>query len=172
MAEGKTRLVYLALGSNLGDRLVNLKTAIDRLHPAVKVMDCSSVYETPPWGYLDQPAFLNMVLRGETRLSPQNLLHHIKDLEVKLGRTPAIRYGPRLIDIDILFLDDLVMNEAGLVIPHPQLHQRGFVLVPLNEIAPDMVHPVLHQPVNGLLKHVDFAGIEQFATPLCESGIP
>lgn len=162
--------VWLALGSNLGDRLLNLKTAVAKLAPGVDVIECSSVYETPPWGLEAQPAFLNMVLRGETCLEPLDLLHSIKELELKLGRKPAVRYGPRLIDIDVLFFDELVMDAGNLVVPHPHLHERGFVLVPLNEISPGKVHPGLHQPVRQLLDKVDVAGIKLFAPPFCENG--
>src|SRR5512143_1333084 len=98
--------VYLALGSNLGDRLANLRAAVDALAPDVRVLAESSVYETPPWGYTDQPSFLNMVIRAQTELEPRPLLRHLKELERRLGRERGFRYGPRVIDLDILFYDD------------------------------------------------------------------
>jgi 2-amino-4-hydroxy-6-hydroxymethyldihydropteridine diphosphokinase len=151
--------VYLALGSNLGDRSANLRTALAALHPKVKVQGLSPIYETPPWGVTDQPAFLNMVLRGETRLTPKKLLSYVKSLETSLGRLPTIRYGPRLIDIDILFYDDLVLDTPELILPHPRLHERAFVLVPLADLAPALVHPRLGKPVRELLRVVDTKGI-------------
>lgn len=153
-------IVYLALGTNLGDRLANLRTAVDALPPGAAVLKKSRVYETPPWGYEDQPAFLNMVLQGETQLAPEALLKHVKDLEAKLGREASFRWGPRLIDIDILFYDDLVLDTPTLTIPHPRLQERAFVLVPLAEIAPDLMHPRLKKTVRQLTSSVDRTGIE------------
>ncbi len=154
-------IVYLGLGSNLGSRCANLRAGVMALLPAVTVLTQSSMYETPPWGVTDQPPFLNMVLRGETGLPPHDLLHILKQIERQLGRVPSMRYGPRLIDIDILFYDDLVLASPELTIPHPLLHERAFVLVPLAEIAPDLVHPILNQPVRALLEQVDCSGIRR-----------
>ena len=154
--------VYLALGSNLGDRLSNLKQAIASLPPQVEVKAKSRVYETPPWGYTDQPAFLNQVLRGITYLEPEPLLKHLKRLEVALGRVPSFQNGPRLIDMDILFYDDLSLNTSVLAIPHPQLHERGFVLMPLNDIAPALRHPVNGKTVSEMLASSDTSGIREF----------
>ena len=100
-------IVYLALGTNLGDRPANLRTAIEALPPEINVIAESKVYETPPWGYEDQPAFLNMAVKCETALEPESLLKRLKQLEVQLGREQSFRWGPRLIDIDILFYDDV-----------------------------------------------------------------
>jgi 2-amino-4-hydroxy-6-hydroxymethyldihydropteridine diphosphokinase len=120
------------------------------------------VYETPPWGFADQPAFLNQVVKAETYMEPEPLLKHLKRLEVALGRTPSFENGPRLIDIDILFFDEVVIDTLTLVIPHPRLHERGFVLVPLAELAADLVHPVLNKTVRELLAKVDRKGIKVF----------
>jgi len=155
--------VFLALGTNLGDRLENLHRAIEALAPTVKILARSPIYETPPWGVTDQPAFLNMALRGETLLPPTALLHFLKSLERQLGRIPSVRYGPRLIDLDILFYDDLVLDSDELTIPHPRLHERAFVLVPLADLAPDFVHPVLRKSVSTLLQQVDAGGIRLYA---------
>jgi 2-amino-4-hydroxy-6-hydroxymethyldihydropteridine diphosphokinase len=154
-------IVYLALGSNLGDRLANLRAAVAALAPEVRVLAESSVYETPPWGYTDQPAFLNMALQAETDLEPLALLRHLKSLETRLGREAGFRYGPRVIDLDILFYDDRIVNEEGLTIPHPRLHERAFVLVPLVEIAPELVHPVRGKTLTEMLGEVDVKGIEK-----------
>ncbi len=135
--------VYLALGTNLGERHANLRAAIEALSPDVKVIAESKVYETPPWGYENQPAFLNMAVKCETNLEPESLLKRLKQFEVQLGREQSFHWGPRLIDIDVLFYDDLILKSESLIIPHPRLHERAFVLVPLADIAPDFVHPVL-----------------------------
>jgi 2-amino-4-hydroxy-6-hydroxymethyldihydropteridine diphosphokinase len=120
------------------------------------------VYETPPWGYADQPSFLNMAVMVKTYLEPENLLSHIKRLETALGREPGFQNGPRVIDIDILFYDDVILDSPPLVIPHPRLHHRGFVLVPLNDIAPDLVHPVLGKSIGDLLLDVDRLNISEY----------
>jgi 2-amino-4-hydroxy-6-hydroxymethyldihydropteridine diphosphokinase len=154
--------VYIALGTNLGDRLVNLRAAIKAMSPELHVLAESHVYETPPWGYEDQPAFLNMVIKAKTTLEPEPLLTYLKQLEVELGREQNFRWGPRLIDLDILFYDDLTLDSPPLVIPHPRLHERAFVLVPLADIAPDLIHSVLARPVRELLAQVNTKGIERF----------
>jgi 2-amino-4-hydroxy-6-hydroxymethyldihydropteridine diphosphokinase len=155
-------IVYLALGSNMGNRLSNLKAALGNLTPQMGVKIKSSVYQTPPWGFTEQAEFLNQVVMAETYLQPQALLGHLKRLEKALGRVPNFQNGPRLIDIDILFFDDLVLNTPPLVIPHPRLHERAFVLVPLSEIAPDLIHPVLGKPIHKLLDEVDRSDIKLF----------
>jgi 2-amino-4-hydroxy-6-hydroxymethyldihydropteridine diphosphokinase len=154
--------VYIALGTNLGNRLANLRAAIQAMPPEIQVLAESHVYETPPWGYEEQPAFLNMVIKAETKLEPEPLLKRLKQLEVELGREQNFRWGPRLIDLDILFYDDLVLDSPPLVIPHPRLHERAFVLVPLADIAPNYIHPVLDRPVRELLAQVNAEGIDRF----------
>ena len=152
--------VFLALGSNLGDRLANLRAAVDGLEPEVSVLRQSKIYETPPWGFEDQRTFLNMVLQAETNLAPGKLLRFLKEIEVRLGREQSFRWGPRLIDIDILFYDDLVLDTSSMVIPHPRIPERAFVLVPLADIAPDLIHPVEKKSIRELLDAVDHSGIK------------
>lgn len=155
----KTHTVFIALGSNLGDRLKNMQAAISQMPPALHLVAQSPIYETSPWGYADQPEFLNQVVRAETDLSPQELLAYIKSIETALGRTPTFLYGPRQIDLDILFYDDLVLQTPVLTIPHPHLTSRAFVLCPLADIAPDFRHPTQGQTVKQLLEAVDRQGI-------------
>lgn len=155
-------VVYLALGTNVGNRLANLKTAIAALPPQMVLKAKSQVYETPPWGHADQEKFLNQALKVTTYLEPELLLKHLKRLEVALGREATFQNGPRLIDIDILFYDDLILESAVVTIPHPRLHERGFVLMPMMDIAPDLVHPVKKQSIRQLLTFCDVSGIVPF----------
>ena len=157
-------IVYLALGSNLDNRLANLKQAVAALSPQMEVKAKSHVYETPPWGYEDQPKFLNQVIKAKTYLDPEPLVKHIKRLEITLGRKPSFQNGPRLIDIDILFYDDLILDTPSLVLPHPRLHERGFVLLPLMDIDPDLVHPVNKKSVREMVALSDVSGIAKFGS--------
>ena len=157
-----TNRVFLALGANLGNRLSNLRQAVRALPPAVQPIRISPVYETLPWGFEEQPSFLNAVLEAETRLKPGALLAYLKEIEVRLGRQPGFRNGPRAIDLDVLFYDMKVVNLPGLEIPHPRLHERAFVLVPLADLAPDFVHPVSLRTVLELLLEVDQSGVTAF----------
>lgn len=157
--------VFIALGSNLGDRHANLQAAIQALPPAVRVLRRSPIYETKPWGYLDQPDFLNLVVQAETRLSPQKLIAYLKGLETTLGREDTFHYGPRLIDLDIIFYDDLVLEHENLSLPHPRLAERAFVLVPLADLAPEKIHPVTKKTVSELLSEIDAHGVRAFVNP-------
>ena len=155
-------LVYLSTGSNLGNREQNLASALAALTDIISVTAVSSIYETEPWGYADQPAYLNQVIAGVTGLSPLDFFQFLKKIENGLGRQPSFRYGPRLIDIDILTIGSLVLDTPELVIPHPRMQERAFVLVPLAETAPGWVHPVLHLGAKSLLEKVDTSGVKLY----------
>ena len=155
-------IIYLALGTNLGERSDNLRAALNAFAPQICVLEESRVYETEPWGYADQPAFLNMVVRAETDLSPRDLLGRLKELEASLGRIPGFRNGPRLIDLDILFYDNLSLEIPGLVIPHPRLHERAFVLIPLADVAPGLLLPVLGRSAAQIVENLDVQGVNLF----------
>jgi 2-amino-4-hydroxy-6-hydroxymethyldihydropteridine diphosphokinase len=153
--------IYLALGTNLGDREVNLRQAIRLLAPEVTVVRESSVYVTPPWGYTDQPEFLNQVLEADSLLHPLPLLHKLKSIEGQMGREKTFRNGPRLIDLDILFYGQEIVEGELLQVPHPRLQDRAFVLAPLAEIAPGFVHPVLNETIQDLLAKVNPEGVRR-----------
>lgn len=135
---------FLGLGTNMGDRKKNLAQALTILNdrPDLTVLRTSSIYETEPWGLANQPKFLNMVAEFATSISPDELLERVKKVEQDMGRKAGPRFGPRIIDIDILLLEDQVVDEPNLNVPHVSLHERAFILVPLSELAPELVHPV------------------------------
>ena len=143
--------IFLALGSNLGDRAANLEAAIAALAPDVEVLERSPVYESDPKYVTDQPPFLNMALRGRTGLDAAALLRRLKDIEAALGRKPTARYGPRVIDLDIVFYGDEIVETPDLVVPHPAMSERAFVLRPLADLAPDKRHPATGRTVRDML---------------------
>lgn len=155
--------MWLGLGTNIGDRGLNLARALAGLRELVQLTDVSSVYETEPVGYLDQPVFWNLVVRGRTLLAPLPLLRAVKSLEVRLGRTPGLRMGPRLIDIDVLIYDDVTLDSAELALPHRGLRERAFVLLPLLEIDPAARDPVTGAALADTAAHLDAAGVHVVA---------
>jgi dihydroneopterin aldolase / 2-amino-4-hydroxy-6-hydroxymethyldihydropteridine diphosphokinase len=146
-------MVYIGIGSNLGDKESNCREAIYRLQAAgCRVMKVSSVHITEPWGLRDQPLFANMAIMAETSRPPEDLMSLLKTIESDMGREGSVKWGPRLIDLDILLYGDLIVSEASVSIPHPMLHEREFALAPLAEIAPDTMHPVLKKSIKKLLE--------------------
>jgi 2-amino-4-hydroxy-6-hydroxymethyldihydropteridine diphosphokinase len=155
--------VYLGLGSNLGDREDALRRALSLLGLVMTVQAVSSLYETEPVGYTAQDTFLNAVVRGETSLAASDLLVKAKEIEQQVGRTPTVRWGPRVVDIDLLSYNDTVSDDSALTLPHPRLAERAFVLVPLSEIDPDWRHPLLAQTARALLARLEpIAGIRLY----------
>ena len=155
---------YLGLGSNLGDRKQNLAKALELLSPETTVEKLSSIYETEPVGYQPQPLFLNAVCRISTELNPRQLLRLANKIEAKLGRMPSFPNAPRPIDIDILLYDNEVFGSKELTVPHPRLAERAFMLVPLAEIVPDLVHPENRKTVKELLDDLGtVTGVRQWA---------
>jgi 2-amino-4-hydroxy-6-hydroxymethyldihydropteridine diphosphokinase len=145
--------VYLLLGTNEGDRDRNLSKAVELIgERAGKLMKRSSVYETAPWGKTDQAAFLNLAVSISSELPPLELLEHLKGIEKEVGRVSTEKWGPRVIDIDILFFGDEIIQEPELQVPHPYLPVRRFGLLPMSEIAGEFVHPVLRKTINELLR--------------------
>ncbi len=141
MSEPHVIPIALSLGSNTGDRLASLKNAVEALAPYIEITAKSKIYETPPAYVSDQPAFLNAAVIGTTKLEPLALLWFLKDIESEIGRLPTFRYGPRVIDIDIVFYGDTILETPELTLPHPRLAERDFVLRPLSDIAAAWKHP-------------------------------
>ena len=144
-------IVYLGLGSNLGDREKNLTQALELLSRKLEIRKVSSFYETEPVGYENQPIFLNLACEASTKLTPEELLHLAKTVEAGLGRIRSFLNAPRLIDIDILLYDNQIVKTQNLLIPHPRLAERAFVLIPLVEIAPDLIHPEIGKTISELV---------------------
>ena len=157
---------YIALGANLGDRAETLRQAVRRLTALGQVTAVSSLYETDPVGYLEQPPFLNAVVALESMLAPSALIAALLGIERDLGRTRTFPNAPRTLDIDLLLVDDVVLATDELTLPHPRLHERAFVLIPRAEIAPEVTHPILTQSVSDLLDALpDRGGVSLFASP-------
>lgn len=154
--------IYLALGSNLGNRKAHIEQALELLKPKIEEVIVSPLYETVPWGVKEQPMFLNSCVGSVTKLSADELLVFVKSIEKQLNRSLQIKWGPREIDIDILFYGESIIHKDDLVIPHPYLVERAFTLVPLADIAPDFVHPELKYSVAQLLQGVDRSGVKAF----------
>lgn len=147
-------MVYLGLGANVGDREGNLVRALEMLGEGVRVQAVSSLYETEPVGYTDQPWFLNIVCRGTTSWEALQLLALVKRIEASLGRVPSFPNAPRPIDVDILLYGDSTIDMPELTVPHPRMAERAFVLVPLVELAPELVHPTMGKTVESMLAEV------------------
>ena len=161
-----THSIYLALGSNIGDRRGNLAMALQMLREHIDITKVSSTYETEPAGYLDQPDFLNIACTGKTELSVPDLLAFVKEIERSIGRQPTFRNGPRPIDVDIIFYDDLHITREDITIPHPRMAERAFVLAPLAEIAPDVIDPVSGKNIRTLSSLVSHKGVKKIAESL------
>lgn len=153
---GLKKKAYIGIGSNIGDKTANCKKAIELLnkHSQAKVTKISDFYETEPVGYKEQEWFVNCAVEIETDLNPQELLLLCRMIESELGRERKIKYGPRIIDLDILLYNNDIIDTIGLKIPHPEMHKRSFVLKPLSDIAPDAVHPVLKKTIVELLNNL------------------
>lgn len=151
-------IVYLCIGSNLGDRKANCQKAVDKIKEAgIEIKKLSSMYETKPYGLTDQPDFINMAVEIATEIKPIELLSAFKNIEHKMGRNEGIKWGPRIIDIDIIFYDDIIFESSELKIPHLHLHKRDFVLRPMSEIAPNKKHPLKNKTVTELLEEINNA---------------
>jgi len=146
-------IYHIGLGSNIGNLKQNLKNAISNITSTcdITLLSQSNLYTTKAWGYTDQPDFLNAVIKIETNYQPLDLLHVLQNIETQMGRVRNSKWGPRIIDIDILFCDDLIFQTSELTIPHPYAHERDFVLKPMCDIDPDYIHPILKKTMTKLL---------------------
>ena len=155
--------IYIALGANLGDRRANLLAALEALPPIVHVDAVSSIYESPPQPPAPPPPYYNAAIRVTTELEPEGLLRYLKQVEHALGRTPSERWAPRLIDLDIALYDDRTMESERLQIPHPRLPERAFVLRPLLDLDPDLIHPLTGERLQLLLEQISEEGLTKVA---------
>jgi 2-amino-4-hydroxy-6-hydroxymethyldihydropteridine diphosphokinase len=153
----RAQQVYIGLGSNLGDRVGHMREAVKQLGSIIHVVKVSRLYVAAPLGYVRHDAFINAVLHGTTILKPMELLEALQTIEKGMGRRPGVQYGPRPIDLDLLFYGAIQMETHVLTIPHPRITERAFVLKPLAEIAPNFMHPVLYYTVSQLLQDTDDA---------------
>ncbi|NBB29436.1 2-amino-4-hydroxy-6-hydroxymethyldihydropteridine diphosphokinase [Cellulophaga sp. BC115SP] len=160
MQAPKLQTLFLSLGSNLGNREENLNQAIQLIRQNISTnLSISNIYETEPWGNLNQAGFLNLILKIEnSSLLPHEVLEKIQKIEIELGRVRVEKWGERCIDIDIIYFNDLVLDDTQLVIPHPFVQERKFVLVPLADVAPDWVHPVLQKTTLQMLQDCPDSG--------------
>jgi 2-amino-4-hydroxy-6-hydroxymethyldihydropteridine diphosphokinase len=161
----KEHSVYIGLGSNLGDRVTNLRDAVHRLSAIIRVEQVSRLYVAAPLGYVRHDAYINAVLHGKTTMTPMDLLGMLQSIEVAMGRRPGVQFGPRPIDLDLLFYDSIQMETFKLTIPHPRLAERAFVLKPLADIAPNFMHPVLYYTATQLLQDAEDADQVQLYEP-------
>lgn len=148
--------VYIAFGSNIGDRYKAAEDAFKLIEEnGIKILQKSKIYETEPYGYLDQPPFINGVLLAETEHSCREVLKRLLAIELDLGRVRKFKWGPRIIDLDIIFFNDEIYDEPDLKVPHPDMQNRAFVLKPLNDISPDYIHPILKKSVAIMLEELE-----------------
>jgi 2-amino-4-hydroxy-6-hydroxymethyldihydropteridine diphosphokinase len=167
----KEHSVYIGLGSNLGDRVENLRDAVHRLGAIIHVEQVSQLYVAAPLGYVRDDAYINAALHGRTTMTPMDLLGMMQSIETAMGRRPGVQYGPRPIDLDMLFYDSIQMETLKLTIPHPRLAERAFVLKPLADIAPNLMHPVLYYTVTQLLQDAEDAEQVQLYEPHPEATV-
>jgi 2-amino-4-hydroxy-6-hydroxymethyldihydropteridine diphosphokinase len=156
----KPSRVFLGVGTNLGNRMANLEAAQLAVSKFAVIVKTSRIFETKPWGFLEQPDFFNQVWEVSTTLSPLELLSSIKQMEFNFGRKPTVKYGPRLIDIDILLYSNLIFKSSALVIPHPYISERAFVLAPLADLEPEMIIPGSNLNIRELLSHQKQSGFK------------
>ena len=147
-------LAYLLIGGNLGNRSANLQNALHQIEKNCgKILDLSAIYETAAWGLSNQPSFYNQAVSIQTNLEPKALMEQLLAIETNMGRIRSVKLGPRLIDLDIRLIDQLILDTEILILPHPSMEQRRFALLPLAEIAPNLMHPILQKTIQELLMH-------------------